>query len=101
MLSYKFWQKHFFGDRAVLGQTLQLDKKNYVIVGVAAPRFTWYSADVFLPLKLMQAPSRRYIIDILLKPGVTATPQTPSSSRCSSSSPKTRPNSFPSTSRCR
>jgi ABC-type antimicrobial peptide transport system permease subunit len=71
VLSYKFWQKHFFGDRAVLGQTLQLDQKNYVIVGVAAPRFTWYSADVFLPLKLMQAPSRRYIIDILLKPGVT------------------------------
>lgn len=71
VLSYKFWQKHFFGDRAVLGHTLQLDQKNYVIVGVAAPRFTWYSADVFLPLKLMQAPSRRYIIDILLTPGVT------------------------------
>jgi hypothetical protein len=63
-------QMHFFGDRSVLVQTLQLDRKN-VIVGVAAPRFTWYSADVFLPLKLMQAPSRRYIIDILLKPGVT------------------------------
>jgi len=40
VLSYKFWQKHFFGDRAALGQTLQLDQKNYVIVGVAAPRFT-------------------------------------------------------------
>jgi predicted permease len=71
VLSYKFWQKHLFGDRAVLGQTLQLDQKNYVVVGVAAPRFTWYSADVFLPLRLVQDPSRRYIIDILLKPGVT------------------------------
>ena len=30
VLSYKFWQKHFFGDRAVLGQTLQLDHKSYV-----------------------------------------------------------------------
>src|ERR1700738_2063209 len=40
-------------------------------MGVAAPRFTWYSADGFLPLKLMQAPSRRYLIDLLLKPGVT------------------------------
>ena len=58
VLSYKFWQKRFFGDRAVLGQTLQLDRKNYIVVGVAAPRFTWYSADVYLPLKLMQAPSR-------------------------------------------
>jgi len=40
VLSRNFWQKHFFGNRAVLGQTLQLDQKNYVIVGVAAPRFT-------------------------------------------------------------
>ncbi len=71
VLSYKFWQKHFFGNRAALGKTLQLDRKNYVIVGVAAPRFTWYSADVFLPLKLTQAQDSRYIVDILLKPGVT------------------------------
>ena len=54
VLSYKFWQKHFFGNPAVLGKTLQLDHKSYTIVGVAAPRFIWYSADVYLPLKLTQ-----------------------------------------------
>ena len=42
VLSYKFWQKHFFSNPDVLGKTLQLDRKSYVIVGVAAPRFTWY-----------------------------------------------------------
>ncbi len=41
VLSFKFWQKHFFGDPAVLGKTLQLDRKTYKIVGVAAPRFFW------------------------------------------------------------
>ena len=46
VLSYKFWQRHFIGDADVLGRTLQLDHKNYQIVGVAAPRFTWSNADV-------------------------------------------------------
>src|SRR5437016_1956772 len=33
VLSYKFWQKRFFSNPDVLGQTLQLDRKNYQIVG--------------------------------------------------------------------
>lgn len=39
LLGYKFWQKYFFANPNVLGKTLQLDRRNYVIVGVAAPRF--------------------------------------------------------------
>lgn len=71
VLSYKFWQKHFFGDRTVLGKTLQLDHKTYNIVGVAAPRFIWYSADVYLPLKLTRDPGTGLMVDLLLRPGVT------------------------------
>ena len=51
VLSYKFWQERLGGDPHVVGKTLQLDRKNYTIVGVAAPRFSWYNADVYLPLK--------------------------------------------------
>ena len=71
VLSYKFWQKHFFSNPDVLGKTLQLDRKSYLIVGVAAPRFTWYMGDVYLPLKLTQDPGPTYLVDILLRPGVT------------------------------
>lgn len=71
VLSFKFWQKHFFGDRTVLGKTLQLDHKAYTIVGVAAPRFIWYSADLYLPLKLTHDPGTRLMVDLLLRPGVT------------------------------
>uniref|UniRef100_Q01X80 Permease n=1 Tax=Solibacter usitatus (strain Ellin6076) TaxID=234267 RepID=Q01X80_SOLUE len=71
VLSYKFWQQRFFADPRVVGKTLQLDHKLYTIVGVAAPRFTWYSADVWLPLKLDQDPQHRCIIDFRLKPGMT------------------------------
>ncbi len=71
VLSYKFWQKHFFSNPDVLGKTLQLDRKSYLIVGVAAPRFTWYAGDVYLPLKLTQDPGPTYVVNILLRPGVT------------------------------
>ena len=71
VLSYKFWQKHYFSNPDVLGKTLQLDRKSYAIVGVAAPRFTWYVADVYLPLKLTLDPGPTFVNDLLLKPGVT------------------------------
>ena len=58
VLGYKFWQRHFNGDPAVLGQTIQIVRKNYTIVGVAAPRFTWDDGDVYLPQKVTHDPIR-------------------------------------------
>jgi predicted permease len=69
VLGYEFWRRHFNASPGVLGQTLQLDRKNYRIVGVAEPRFTWYSADVYLPLKLTQDPVPIYIVNFRLKRG--------------------------------
>jgi putative ABC transport system permease protein len=71
VLGYKFWQRHYNGDRDVVGKTIQLVHKNYTIVGVAQPRFTWGDGDVYLPLKLTADPARAYQIDTKLKPGVS------------------------------
>ena len=71
VLSYKFWQRHFGSDPGVVGHPLQLVRKTYAIVGVAAPRFTWDDADVYLPLKVTQDPKRSYYVGVRLKPGVT------------------------------
>jgi predicted permease len=71
VLAYKFWRRQFFGSPEVLGKTLQLDHQNYRIVGVAPPRFTWYNADVYIPLKLTQDAARTFVVNVLLKPGVT------------------------------
>jgi predicted permease len=71
VLGYKFWQRHYNGDRDVVGKTIQLVHKNYTIVGVAQPRFTWGDGDVYLPLKLTADPARTYQIDTKLKPGVS------------------------------
>jgi len=71
VIGYKFWRKHFLGNPDAVGKTLQLDRKDYLIVGVAAPRFTWYSADVYRPLKLSQDQARVNTVNLLLKPGIT------------------------------
>src|SRR6266436_3250101 len=71
VLSYKFWQRHFFGDADVLGRTLQLNHKNYQIVGVAGPRFTWSNADVYVPMELTQDADTTFIVYLRLKRGVT------------------------------
>ncbi len=71
VLGYKFWQRHFSASPDAVGKTLQLDRKNFLIVGVAAPRFTWYSADVYLPLRLTQDPALTYLINLRLRPRVS------------------------------
>lgn len=71
VLSYLFWQRHFNGDPAVIGRTIQLVHKNYTIVGVLPSRFTWNDADVYLPLKITNDPNITYAALVKLKPGVT------------------------------
>jgi putative ABC transport system permease protein len=71
VLSHKFWKRHFNGDPAVVGRTMQMVHKNYTIVGVAAPRFTWDDSDVYVPLKITQDSSNTLDVEARLKPGVT------------------------------
>ncbi len=71
VLSYLFWERHFNADPKVVGRNLQLIHKNYRIVGVLPPRFTWDDAAVYLPLKITNDANIRYGPLIRLKPGVT------------------------------
>ena len=49
-LHYRFWQRHFHGDPAILGKTLELAHKQYTVVGVTRPNFTGgWGTDVYLP----------------------------------------------------
>jgi predicted permease len=71
VLGYKFWQRHFNSDRSVVGKTIQMVRKNYTIVGVAAQRFTWDDADVYLPKKITQDPVPAFYVGVRLKPGIS------------------------------
>jgi putative ABC transport system permease protein len=70
VLSYTFWRRHFNSDPNIVGKNIQLAHKDYSILGVLPPRFTWGDADVYLPLKMSQDPAVLYSVFFKLKPGV-------------------------------
>jgi predicted permease len=39
VLSYAYWRSHFAGDRDVVGRQVQLNRRPFTILGVAAPEF--------------------------------------------------------------
>jgi predicted permease len=50
VLGYRFWQRQFGGDPAVVGRQLRLNDKIRTVVGVMPKRFMWRGADVYLPI---------------------------------------------------
>lgn len=71
VLSYLFWQRHFHSDPGVVGRRLQLVRKNYTIIGVLPPRFTWDDVDVYLPLEPSTNDPKITLGPLIrLKPGV-------------------------------
>jgi hypothetical protein len=60
VLSYKFWQRHYRGDPALVGKTIQLDHKTYTILGVMPVRFTWRETGphAAVSAKMAGSPSR-------------------------------------------
>ena len=71
VLSFKFWQRHYRGDPAVVGKTIQLNHKTYTVLGVMPVRFTWRDGDVYIPLKVESDQTHRYGPEIKLKPDVS------------------------------
>ena len=73
VLSYRFWQRRYNGDPKAIGRTIQLNGKNYTIIGVRLRRNTFGGADMSAPARLTGDPndSFMFIPYIKLKPGIT------------------------------
>ena len=56
VLSHRFWRQQFGGDANLLGQTLRLNGKPFVVIGVTEPDFAGLNAnrtpDLWLPLMM-------------------------------------------------
>jgi predicted permease len=50
VLGYAFCRAHYQCDQGVLGRKLDLDHRQFIIVGVMPPRFAWEGAAAFIPL---------------------------------------------------
>ena len=78
VLSFDLWKRMFGSQNSAIGQTIELDRKPFRIVGVMPANFRWPSqADLWLPLGLPQAEyaeSHRfdefYTVVARLRPGI-------------------------------
>lgn len=71
VVSYRFWLRHYNGDRSIVGKTIQLVHKTYTVIGIMPPHSDFMGPDVYLPLKLSSSVTEQYGTVIKLKPGVT------------------------------
>ena len=75
LLSYRYWQAHYAGNPAILGQTLTFNGHPRTVIGIMPPRFLWRGGDVYLPIQLTDADSvegqHTFALVGRLKPGVT------------------------------
>jgi predicted permease len=76
VLGFRFWQRQFAGDPAVIGQTMLLNGRARTVLGVMPPRFMWRGADVYVPLDFRRGVIQEGVqfVHVLgrLRPGVTA-----------------------------
>ena len=56
VISYRFWQTHFSGNRNIVGQTIDLNQHQYSIVGVTPEAFqgsqTGVRTDIWVPIMM-------------------------------------------------
>ena len=77
VLNYGFWQRRFGSDQAVVGRKIQLDQREYTVIGVMPKTLQYPSeADVFTPLaptaeQLADRSAHDYLVTGRLRDGVT------------------------------
>lgn len=75
VLGYRFWQRQFGGDPAVVGRKLRLNDKVRTVIGIMPKRFMWRGAEVYLPIvfergRVVEGVRNVHLLG-RLKPGVT------------------------------
>jgi putative ABC transport system permease protein len=95
VLSYKFWRRHFNSDPTIVGKNIQLVHKDYTILGVLPPRFTWMDGDVYLPLKMSQDQVGLYNMNLKLRSGVSVEAAEAEIKPLIQQFDKERPNNYP------
>lgn len=72
VLGHAFCRAHYQCDQGVLGRKLDLDHRQFIIVGVMPPRFAWEHAAAFIPLVPGKDPDEGYPLYLRARKGVHA-----------------------------
>ena len=71
VLTYRFWQSHFGGRPEAVGQTLDLNREPYTVIGVLPRQYFYTGPEIFVPLDLTFDTKGVWGVQARLKRGVT------------------------------
>jgi predicted permease len=78
VLSYRYWQTRYAGAANVIGRSVQVDDREYTIIGIMPERFRFTNAGLYIPLPSGVVPSvwmpsgnNRRVTLLRLRPGVS------------------------------
>ena len=95
VLSYRLWQRLYGGDISVPGKSIELDHRQYTILGVAPEQFTWEEAQLYLPQAVSEASRSRVSINVRTRPGVPESAINGELERFTAEFSRRRPNWYP------
>jgi predicted permease len=71
VLTHRFWQRHFGGQPDAVGQTLQLNREPYTVIGVLSRQYFPTGPEIVVPLHVTFDPNRFRAVQARLKRGIT------------------------------
>src|SRR5499427_3632077 len=78
VLSYRYWQTRYAGAANVIGRSVQVNDREYTIIGIMPERFRFTNAGLYIPLPSGVVPSvwmpsgnNRRVTLLRLRPGVS------------------------------
>lgn len=71
VLTYRFWQRHFGGRPEAVGQTLDLNRESYTVIGVLPRQYFYTGPEIVVPLDLTFDTKIVWGVQARLKRGVT------------------------------
>ena len=71
VLTYRFWQRHFGGRPEAVGQTLNLNREPYTVIGVLPRQYFYTGPEILVPLDLTFDTNFAWGVQARLKRGVT------------------------------
>src|SRR5262245_59692242 len=71
VLTYRFWQRHFGGRPEAVGQTLDLNREPYTVIGVLPRQYFYTGPEIIVPLDLAFDTKVVWGVQARLKRGIT------------------------------
>jgi len=95
VLTHRFWQRQFAGQRSAIGQTLRLDGEPFTVIGVIPHEYALDLTDLVVPLRMPPDAGVTYPVHVRVKAGTSTAAAETELQQIYEQFARTRPEAFP------